>query len=149
MSLLPPLEQFLAFLSEDPLARGVQAVLLLGAVLLVFLVFSVTRDILQRTRSLTAQILCILLVAALPFVGFLLYLLLRPPTTLAEREREEMLREALSLLKQLNAAAKFPLPQSQFPSLRQGFGRQTSKSQAPIPTSTLIARETASSALVP
>lgn len=51
----------------------------------VFLVLFVTRDILLRTHSFVFQTFCILLVALLPFVGFFLYLLVRPSQTLAEQ----------------------------------------------------------------
>lgn len=60
---------------------------------LVFFIFFTTRDILLRTRSLIAQLLCILLVALLPGVGFLLYLILRPARTVLQRETDRMVRE--------------------------------------------------------
>lgn len=121
--LIPPLERFLAFLSEEPVARALQALLMGGASLLIFLVFFATRDILRRTQSLLAQLGCILLVAALPVVGFLLYLLIRPARTLKEKEMEEVARESLMVLKEL--IEKIP-----------------SKFQAPIPKSRLIAHGT-------
>lgn len=118
--LLPSLERLLAFLGEEPFARSLQAILLLGASCLVFLVFYVTRDILSRTHAFVAQILCILLVAAFPLIGFFLYLLVRPGRTLKEREMEMTLHESLLMLKELR--------------------EKVSGSPAPILKSTLIAR---------
>ncbi len=95
---LPLVDAFLAFLSEEPLLRAIQLFLLGGASLLVFFVFFTTRDILHRTTSLLYQVSCILLVAALPVAGFLLYLLIRPSRTLKEREMQENLRRILERL---------------------------------------------------
>ncbi|MDD5624050.1 MAG: hypothetical protein PHI23_05080 [Candidatus Peribacteraceae bacterium] len=96
MSLLASLQSFLdpwlLFLSEDPLLRGVQVALLLVGALVIFLVFYTTRDMLLRTHSFWYMLFCIVLVAAFPGVGFLLYLLIRPPRTVKEREVEHMVR---------------------------------------------------------
>lgn len=62
-------------------------------IVLVFLIFFTTRDILLRTHSLLGQLLCILLVALLPGVGFLLYLIVRPARTILQRETDHMVRE--------------------------------------------------------
>ncbi len=61
----------------------------------VYLIFYVTRDALLRIRPFFPQLLCILLVAVLPGVGFLLYLLVRPARLIKERALEEMLLELL------------------------------------------------------
>lgn len=87
-----------AFVSEDPVLRGVQALLALGAFTLVFLLFFATRDILLRSRSLLLQLGCVLLVALLPVVGFLLYLLVRPARTVREREMQARLERMEELL---------------------------------------------------
>jgi len=92
---LPTMDALFAFLSEDPVLRSLQFALLTGAALLVFTVFYTTRDILHRTRSLFRQVTSILLVAALPFVGFLLYFLVRPRLTLEEREMQDTLLRIL------------------------------------------------------
>ncbi len=89
---------FNGILNMDPLLRAAQLSLLVVGGILVFLVFSATRDILQRTHSLPYQIGCILLVAALPFVGYLLYLLVRPSQTTRAREMEKNVEEILALL---------------------------------------------------
>ncbi len=86
---------FLSLITDNPAIRMVQLSLLGLAVVAVYLVFFTTRDILLRTRSFFYQILCILLVALLPVVGFLLYLLIRPAMTLKERDMERMLRKLL------------------------------------------------------
>jgi len=94
------LDSALSFLSVNPLVQAVQFGLTILAVTLVFLVFWSTRDILQRTRSLFYQLICILIVAVLPIVGFFIYLLIRPARTLAERETHAALQEVVELLKE-------------------------------------------------
>lgn len=94
------MEALFAFWSGNPLLRGVQVLLLAAASGLIFLVFFATRDVILRTRSLPYQIMCILLVAGFPVVGFLLYLLIRPARTVAERERDQALRHLLSFLEE-------------------------------------------------
>lgn len=53
------------------------------------------RDMRLRSRDPFAQILAALLVAAIPFVGILAYLILRPPETLTERYERALEEEAL------------------------------------------------------
>ncbi len=69
--------------------------MLLIACIVVFFVLFTLRDILLRTSSFLYQIFCILLVAALPLLGFLLYLLIRPSRTIAERRLESKVDEIL------------------------------------------------------
>jgi hypothetical protein len=83
---------FLSLLTDNPAIRMVQFSLLALAIVAIYLVFFATRDILLRTRSFAYQMGCILLVAALPIAGFFLYLLVRPATTIRERELEQLLR---------------------------------------------------------
>jgi hypothetical protein len=75
--------------------RILQAAVIAISVILLFLLLYTLRDILLRTRSFLYQFVCILLVGALPILGFLLYLLIRPARTLKERETEEMVRRLL------------------------------------------------------
>ena len=89
-------QQWLVFFSDNPAIVALQAGVLFLGVLVIFLVFFTTRDILLRTRSLIYQLLCIVLVAALPIVGFFLYLLIRPARTVKERAMEEMLEKILN-----------------------------------------------------
>lgn len=70
-----------------------QGIVVLFASIFIFLVLFTTRDILLRTRSLIYQLACILLVALVPVLGFLLYLLIRPARTVKEREVFMMLTE--------------------------------------------------------
>ena len=86
------LHPWLVLLADDPMLRSVQVGMLFGGCILIFLVFYATRDILLRTHSFLYMFACIVLVAVLPVVGFLLYLLVRPARTLKEREVEELLR---------------------------------------------------------
>jgi hypothetical protein len=94
-SIKPYIEPWLLFLVEDPLLRSLQFSLIGAGALAVFLVFYTTRDILLRTNSFLYMFFCILLVAVLPGVGFLLYILIRPPRTIKERELEKMIGEIL------------------------------------------------------
>lgn len=73
-------------------------VAILGAFTAAFwlsLVIWAFRDMRLRSRDPFAQLLAALLVAALPFVGIILYLILRPPETLAERYERALEEEAL------------------------------------------------------
>lgn len=97
------LEPWLLFLADDPTLRLLQGCMLLVGVLVIFMVFFVTRDILLRTHSFLYMFVSILLVAVLPVVGFFLYLLIRPPRTIKEREIETML---LSLTKSRKSEKK-------------------------------------------
>ena len=78
----------------------VQGLTIAAAFFLVFLALFALRDILLRTHSFVYQILCIVMVAALPVVGFLLYLLIRPRRTLSEKRIERKLDELVHALHQ-------------------------------------------------
>lgn len=58
---------------------------------LLYMLFFTMRDIFRRTDSIAYQILCILLVAALPVIGFLLYFLVRPARTVIQRRVDDMI----------------------------------------------------------
>jgi len=90
---IPLLDPWLVFLSDEPMLRILQIAMLVCGGLVVFLVFYTTRDILLRTRSFWYMLISIVLVAALPLFGFLIYLLIRPARTIREREVEEMLMQ--------------------------------------------------------
>lgn len=79
------------FFLENPTLRAAQGGLILFAIVLLFLLFFALRDILLRTRSFWYQFFCIVLVALLPGVGFLVYLLVRPARTIKERELHSMI----------------------------------------------------------
>lgn len=53
------------------------------------------RDMRLRSRDPFAQILAAVMVAALPFIGIFIYMILRPPETLAERYERALEEEAL------------------------------------------------------
>ncbi len=86
-----------SFFTADPALRLLQAGIIAGAFFLLFLLFWTLRDILLRTRSFAYQFVCVLVVALLPVVGFLLYLLIRPARTLKQRETDAMLRQILGV----------------------------------------------------
>lgn len=87
------LQPLLFFFSDDPALRLLQLLLLIAGLLVVFLVFFTLRDVLLRTNSFWLQLLSIILVAFLPLIGFLLYILIRPAMTLRQREEEKLVRE--------------------------------------------------------
>ncbi len=95
------LEPWMLFLADDPMLRAVQGGMLLLGSVVIFLVFYTTRDILIRTHSFVWMFFSILLVAALPVVGFLLYLLIRPSRTLKEKEMEKMLKDLSGTVKKM------------------------------------------------
>jgi hypothetical protein len=68
---------------------GVTAALLGGLAIWTF------RDIRSRSRDPLAHILATLLVAVLPFIGFMVYLMLRPQETLADAYERSLEQEAL------------------------------------------------------
>ena len=74
------------------------AALALGALFAAFWVAMIVwayRDIRARSRDIFAQILAVLLVALIPVIGLLLYLLMRPKDTLAEAYDRALEEEAL------------------------------------------------------
>jgi len=95
-------EPWLVFLSDDPALRLLQCGMLFAGLAVIFLVFYTTRDILLRTHSFWYMFVSIVMVAALPVVGFLLYLLIRPPRTIKERELEELLMELVFEQRDIN-----------------------------------------------
>ena len=97
------LDSFFSLLSEDPVTRSVQIGLLCGGVTAVYLLFFTTRDVMIRSESLLVQLFCILLVALLPALGFFLYLLIRPSSTVRERVMESHVRDMRAHWKQFSA----------------------------------------------
>lgn len=87
---LPSLETIAFYLTI--LAAIVGALL---AALWLSLVIWTFRDMRLRSRDPFAQILAALVVAALPGVGLIIYLILRPPETLAEAYERALEEEAL------------------------------------------------------
>lgn len=65
------------------------------AALWLSLVIWTFRDMRSRSRDAFAQILAALVVAVIPGMGFLIYLILRPPETLAEAYERALEEEAL------------------------------------------------------
>lgn len=65
------------------------------AALWLSLVIWTFRDMRARSRDPFAQILAALVVAALPIIGLVIYLILRPPETLAEAYERALEEEAL------------------------------------------------------
>ena len=80
------MDLFSQFFSATPSVALMQFGLSAIAVALVFLVLFATRDVLLRSDSFAYQLVCIVLVAALPVIGFLLYLLIRPARTRKQRQ---------------------------------------------------------------
>ena len=102
-------QPWLTLFADDPALRAIQAAVLLCGALLVFLVFFTTRDILLRTKNFWYMFVSILLVALVPVIGFLIYLLIRPSRTLKERNAEDLLvaiHERLNLTEKKDAPTK-------------------------------------------
>ena len=94
--MLPLLQTtILSFFAEDPVFRLMQGGLLLAGLFDVFLLFWTLRDVLTRSQSLLFQMCALLMVFALPFAGLLLYLLIRPSSTLRERAVAQMVEYVL------------------------------------------------------
>ena len=87
---IPSLETIVSYLT---IVAAVMGALL--AALWLSLVIWAFRDMRARSRDPFAQILAALLVAALPIVGIVIYLILRPPETLAEAYERALEEEAL------------------------------------------------------
>ena len=94
-------ENISSLLSSNPSVLALQGSMVAGAFLLVFLVFYATRDIMLRTHSFLYQLVSIVLVAALPVFGFLLYLLIRPARTVKERKMEHLLHEVANKIEKM------------------------------------------------
>lgn len=76
-------------------AMFMQAGVIAVSTILLFLLLFTLRDIILRSQSFAMQAFCVLLTGALPIVGFLIYLLIRPARTVKEREMEDLLYELL------------------------------------------------------
>lgn len=87
---IPSLEAIISYLTIFAAATGA-----LLAALWLSLVIWAFRDMRLRSRDPFAHLLAALLVAVLPLVGILIYLILRPPETLAEAYERALEEEAL------------------------------------------------------
>ncbi len=87
---LPSLETILSYLTIVAAALGA----LLAALWLSLIIWAL-RDMRLRSRDPFAQLLAALLVAVLPIFGVFIYLILRPPQTLAELYERALEEEAL------------------------------------------------------
>ena len=87
---IPSLEVLASYLTI--VAAGMGALL---AALWLSLIIWAFRDMRARSRDPFAQLLAALVVAALPGVGLIIYLILRPPETLAEAYERALEEEAL------------------------------------------------------
>lgn len=87
---IPSLEAITSFLTIFAAVLGA-----LMAALWLSLIIWAFRDMRARSRDPFAQILAALVVAALPFVGLIIYFILRPPETLAEAYERALEEEAL------------------------------------------------------
>ena len=96
----------LQLFSENPVLRSMQLALLLLAVICVFLVFFAARDAILRSRSFWFQMFAVILSAALPVAGFLLYLLIRPSRTLRQAETDALVDDLHATLVAARAKKK-------------------------------------------
>lgn len=86
----PAITETIDFLSSD--LFGTIKLVILGYFSLLWLaiIIWVTRDVLQRSSNIIFQAFSILLNIVAPFLGVLLYLIIRPGKTRAERYYEEL-----------------------------------------------------------
>lgn len=77
-----------------------------GALLVFSLAIWVWRDISARSRDGLARVLSTVLVVGLPFVGILIYFLLRPRETMAERYERKLIEEILTREVSANAIGR-------------------------------------------
>lgn len=87
---IPSLDTIISYLTIVAAALGA----LLAALWLSLIIWAF-RDMRLRSRDPFAQLLAALLVAALPIFGVIIYLILRPPETLAEAYERALEEEAL------------------------------------------------------
>lgn len=87
---IPSLETIVSYLTIGAAVAGA-----LLAALWISLVVWAFRDMRLRSRDPFTQLLSALVVAALPVVGIIIYLILRPPETLAEAYERALEEEAL------------------------------------------------------
>lgn len=87
---IPSLDSITSFLTIFAAILGA----LLAALWLSLIIWAF-RDMRHRSRDPFAQILAGLIVALLPFIGIIIYLILRPPETLAEAYERALEEEAL------------------------------------------------------
>lgn len=99
------------FLASDPQLRLLQFLLLSVAGASVYLVLFTTRDSILRSNSFWFQFFSIALVAVLPIVGFLLYLLIRPSRTLKDKEMEEVMQYILETVRRGKKGQKLNAPE--------------------------------------
>ena len=95
MTSSPFLDSFLGLFSVNPAILLLQVGMACTAVLVVFLLAFVTRDVLLRYESFLMQCFWIVIVFCLPIIGFLLYLVLRPSRTVRERRLEHTINTIL------------------------------------------------------
>ncbi len=84
------LNQFLEFLSSDTFVTLKIISLSYFGLLWLSIIIWVTRDSLSRSNSILFQAFSILLNIAIPYLGALLYLIIRPGKTRIERYYEEL-----------------------------------------------------------
>lgn len=87
---LPPLDTIIAYATVCFAIFGA----LVAAIWLSIVIWTF-RDMRSRSRDPFAQILATVVVALLPFIGLVVYLILRPPETLAEAYEKALEEEAL------------------------------------------------------
>lgn len=77
------------------LATSLTVLFVLFVAVWISLIIWAYRDMRARSRDIFAQILTILVVALLPIIGILIYLILRPSETLVEAFERSLLEESL------------------------------------------------------
>lgn len=95
---LPHFDVLSQLFAANPSLFIMQLCMVFVGILLVYIVLFTTRDVLIRSDSFLYQLGMIIVVAVLPVLGFLLYVLIRPATTCRQRKFEHDVREILKHL---------------------------------------------------
>jgi len=86
---------FMHFEAADWLGLTLQIIIVYFFVLWAALVIWVARDVVARTKNISFHVLAIVLIIFLNFFGLLIYLILRPQKTLAEKYYENLEQKVL------------------------------------------------------
>jgi RNA polymerase subunit RPABC4/transcription elongation factor Spt4 len=95
LSLQPMLASVIEYATTDSIGTLKIAVIAYFGLLWMAIIIWVTKDSLERSNSIIFQAISILLNIAIPFLGILLYLIIRPSKTRMENYYEELERNML------------------------------------------------------
>ncbi|MCF7846074.1 MAG: zinc ribbon domain-containing protein [Candidatus Peribacteraceae bacterium] len=104
------LDYLINFDPTDWMAISLRGVFAYLFVVLVAIVIWVARDVVSRSKNLIFQVFAILLVIVLNLPGLLIYLIIRPQKTLAEKYHETLEHKVLAESEEMCPKCDRPLP---------------------------------------